>query len=143
MSSEVFLEEGVVIGLDRGRAIVLLTGGDQCEQCSLHHHCKPQGADGRSLVATDPLGVRPGDKVQIEVQGKNILLATILLYGIPLILLLAGIFIGMALFTTHVELYSSLLGLGLMGIYALGLFLRSKWIPDQDDLAPKIISRST
>jgi len=139
MSAEVFLEEGVVIGLEGKRAVVLLTGDDQCEQCGLHDRCKPTGPNGRSLIATDPLGVHPGDKVQVAVQGKNILLATTLLYGIPLVLLLAGIFTGLALFKTNAELYSSLLGLGLMGVYALALFLRSKFGPNNDSLAPKIV----
>ncbi|HSV85398.1 MAG TPA: SoxR reducing system RseC family protein [Levilinea sp.] len=143
MSAEVFLEEGVVIGLENGRAIVVLTGSDQCEQCSLHHHCKPAGPDGRSLIAVDPLGVHPGDKVQVMVLGRNILLATTLLYGIPLVLLLVGIFVGLALFKTNIELYSSLLGLGLMGVYALALFLRGKFGRNQDNLIPKIVSRSS
>jgi sigma-E factor negative regulatory protein RseC len=143
MNQEEYLEEGVVIGLEGKRAVVLLTGTDQCEQCGLHDHCKPTGAAGRSLIATDPLGVRPGDRVQVIVQGKNVLLATVLLYGIPLLLLLVGIFVGLALFKTNIELYSSLLGLGLMGVYALALFLRSKLGLNQDNLAPKIVSRSS
>jgi positive regulator of sigma E activity len=143
VNQEDFLEEGVVIGIEGGRAIVLLTSDDRCDQCAVHDHCKPSGANGRSLIAADPLGVRPGDKVQVAVQGKNILLATVLLYGIPLVLLLVGVIAGMTLFENNIELYSSLLGLGLMAVYGLTLFLRSKFGLDQDDLAPKIVSRSS
>jgi sigma-E factor negative regulatory protein RseC len=142
MSQEDFLEEGVVIGMEGKRAIVLLTSDDRCEECAVHDHCKPSGANGHSLIAADPLGVRPGDKVRVAVKGKNILLATVLLYGIPLVLLLVGIFIGMAVFESNIELYSSLLGLALMGVYALALYLRSKFGLNQDNLAPKIVSRS-
>jgi sigma-E factor negative regulatory protein RseC len=141
MSQEEYLEEGVVVKLEDGRAVVMLTGSDQCEQCNLHDHCKPSGTGGRSLLASDPLGVHPGDKVRVVVQGKNILLATVLLYGIPLVLLLVGIFAGMTLFKTNSELYSSLLGIGLMGVYALVLFLRSRFGLNRDDLSPKIVGR--
>jgi sigma-E factor negative regulatory protein RseC len=140
MTQEDYLEEGVVVRLEGGRAVVMLTGSDHCEECSLHDHCKPSSS-GRSLLAADPLGVQPGDKVQVVIQGKNILLATVLLYGIPLVLLLVGIFTGMALFKNHIELYSSLLGLGLMGVYALALYLRSKLGLNQDNLAPRIVRR--
>jgi sigma-E factor negative regulatory protein RseC len=140
MTQEDYLEEGVVLRLESGRAVVMLTGSDRCEECSLHDHCKPSSS-GRSLLAADPLGVQPGDKVQVIIQGKNILLATVLLYGIPLVLLLVGIFTGMALFKSNIELYSSLLGLSLMGVYALTLYLRSKLGLNQDHLAPRIVRR--
>ncbi|MEN4013779.1 MAG: SoxR reducing system RseC family protein [Chloroflexota bacterium] len=143
MSAEVFLEKGVVIGFENGHVVVQLTGSSQCEQCTLHHHCQPAGSNARSLIAIDPLGVQPGDNVVVEVQGKNILLATVLLYGIPLVLLLAGIFAGMSLFKNNVELFSSLLGFGLMGVYALALFLRDRFGHRQDDLAARIVSRSS
>jgi sigma-E factor negative regulatory protein RseC len=141
MTQEDYLEDGIVIGLEGGRAIVMLTQDDHCEQCAVHDHCKPAGTGGRSLLAADPIGVRPGDKVQVVVRGRNILLASILLYGIPLVLLLVGIFAGMALFKDNIELYSSLLGIGLMGVYALVLFLRSKFGLNRDNLSPKIVGR--
>ena len=141
MTEEDYLEDGIVMGVEGGRAIVMLTQDDHCEQCAVHDHCKPSGTGGRSLLAIDPFGVRPGDKVKVIVQGKNILLASVLLYGIPLVLLLVGIFAGMVLFKSNIELYSSLLGLGLMGVYALALFLRSKFGLNRDNLSPKIVSR--
>jgi sigma-E factor negative regulatory protein RseC len=143
MNQEDYLEEGVVIRIEGGRAVVLLSNDERCEQCGVHDHCKPSGVNGRSLLASDPVGVHPGDKVQVVIQGKNILLATVLLYGIPLVLLLAGIITGMTLFENNIELYSSLLGLGLMGVYALALYLRGKLGLNQEKLTPKIVSKLT
>ena len=56
------------------------------------------------MTAIDLLGVKPGDRVRISAPGKNVLLASVYLYGIPLVLLLGGIALGAAVFARNAEL---------------------------------------
>ncbi|MBU1679006.1 MAG: SoxR reducing system RseC family protein [Bacteroidetes bacterium] len=72
--------------------------------------CKPGEEKTKLISAADPFGTAKGDVVKISVKGSNILKATILLYGIPLIILVISIFVGLILFSESAqpEMYSFL-----------------------------------
>ena len=126
MNKEELYEDGIVKTAQDGIAEIVISDSDHCEECSAKVYCKPSSSNERSLTVKDPFGVHPGDKVRVTVKGSKILSASFLLYGIPLIILVAGIFIGLQIFTINKELFSSLLALGLISIYSLGLFLYAK-----------------
>ncbi|MCJ7554304.1 MAG: SoxR reducing system RseC family protein [Ignavibacteriaceae bacterium] len=126
MHTEELYEEGIVKEAKDGIAIISIQDSGKCEECTAKIYCKPGNSEGRNLTVRDPFGVHPGDKVRVSIKGSKILSASFLLYGIPLILLLAGIFIGMEVFKTNKELYSSLLAIGIVTTYALFMFLFSK-----------------
>jgi sigma-E factor negative regulatory protein RseC len=126
MYKEELYEEGIVMESKDGIAVISIHDPDKCEECSARIYCKPGNSKDRSLTVRDPFGVHPGDKVRVVIKGGKILSASLLLYGFPLILLLAGIFIGMEIFPKNKELYSSILAVGLIMIYALSFFFLSK-----------------
>ena len=70
-------------------------------------------------------------------EGSKILSASLLLYGVPLILLLAGIFIGLEMFYINKELYSSLFAIGLASIYVFFMLLFTK--KDKEASYPVIV----
>ena len=120
MYREELYEEGIVKEAKDGIAIISIQDSDRCEDCTAKIYCKTGNTDERSLSVRDPYGVQPGDKVRVVINGSKILSASFMLYGIPLILLLAGIFIGSEIFQTNMELYSSLFAIGISpNIYAL------------------------
>lgn len=123
MYKEELYEDGIVKTAQDGIAEIVISDSDHCEECSAKVYCKPGSSNERSLTVKDPFGVHPGDKVRVTIKGSKILSASFLLYGIPLIILVAGIFIGLQIFTINKELFSSLLAVGLISIYSLGLFL--------------------
>ena len=123
MYREELYEEGIVKEAKNGIAIVSIQDSDRCEDCTAKIYCKTGNTDERSLSVRDPYGVQPGDKVRVVINGSRILSASFMLYGIPLILLLAGIFIGSEIFQTNMELYSSLFAMGLVLIYMLFILL--------------------
>jgi sigma-E factor negative regulatory protein RseC len=141
MYKEELYEEGIVKEAKDGIAIISIQNSDKCEECTAKIYCKPGSSEGRSLTVHDPYGVHPGDKVRIVIKGSKILSASFMLYGIPLILLLAGIFIGMEIFKSNIELFSSLLAIGLVVVYSVFLFLLSK--KEKTGHFPKIIFVST
>lgn len=119
MASEILVEEGIVVSIGTGTANVAITKSENCEECSAKIICKPKSENENIIKVEDSLGVKPGDKVRIEVDGSALLSASFFLYGVPLILLFVGIFSGMSIFLSYTakELYSFLLGIGLVTIY--------------------------
>jgi sigma-E factor negative regulatory protein RseC len=141
MYREELYEEGIVKQAKDGIAIISIQNSDKCEECTAKIYCKPGSSEGRSLTVRDSYGVHPGDKVRIVIKGSKILSASFLIYGIPLVLMLFGVFIGMKLFNTNKELYSSLLGVGLVSIYALAIVLFSR--KEKISSYPEIVFVST
>lgn len=123
MYKEELYEDGIVKEVQDGIAEIVISDSDHCEECSAKVYCKPGSSNERSLVVKDPFGVHPGDKVRVTIKGSKILSASFLLYGIPLIILVAGIFIGLQIFTINKELFSTILAVGLISIYSLVLYL--------------------
>jgi sigma-E factor negative regulatory protein RseC len=126
MYTEELFEDGIVKEAKDGIAIISIQDSDSCHECTAKIYCKPGNSDGRSLTVRDPYGVHPGDKVRVVIKGSKILSASFKLYGIPLIILLAGIFIGLEVFDANKELYSSLFAVGMVAVYSLYIFLFSK-----------------
>ncbi len=124
--SEKIQEQGIVVESSDGLATVSVIRTGSCEACNARIICKDSGEENPRVIAQDPLGVRPGDRVRISIPGRSILLATLWLYGIPLALLLLGIALGAKLFVRNPELYGSLLGIGFCTLYYLIVRIVSK-----------------
>jgi sigma-E factor negative regulatory protein RseC len=88
-------EKGIVIETAGGRARVRIDRTEACEGC---HGCLYQ-ADGHFMVAdvVDRVGAEPGDRVSIETVGPSPVSASLLVFGVPLVLLFAGYAVGAAL----------------------------------------------
>ncbi len=140
MNGEEFFEIGIVEKVGNGMAVVRLTQGEDCHHCGARLMCAPGEAQERSLTATDPIGVQPGDRVQVSISGRSVMIASFLLYGAPLILLLGGVFAGMHWFTVNPELFSLLVGIGLVALYTLSLYVFSRLQPQTKHVNPTIMS---
>jgi sigma-E factor negative regulatory protein RseC len=126
MYSEELVEEGLVTKSFNGLAEILISDSDNCKECSAKIYCKPGNSSDRLLIVKDPFGVMPGDKVRVLIKGSKILFASFLIYGIPLVLLLTGIFIGFQIFSENKELFSTLLAIGFVSIYSIFFAVLSK-----------------
>lgn len=76
------------------RVLVRLRLGEHCDRCAAKALCQPADEGRREIEAEDPLGVAAGDQVRIAVRGSQVLNLSLLLYGLPLLLLLAGVGLG-------------------------------------------------
>lgn len=123
--SETLRETGFVRSIKDGYAVVDLAITDACEECSAKILCKPSADkdDSKIITVIDNLGVKPGDKVEIEIKGEELFKASFMLYGLPLIILVLGIVLGNYFFQNESmsELLSFFTGFGSMLIY-YGLF---------------------
>jgi positive regulator of sigma E activity len=88
-------EKGVVIESAMGRAQVRIERTESCEGC---HGCLHQDS-GHFMVANviDRVGSAPGDLVRIETAAPSPAAASLLVFGVPLVLLFAGYAAGAAL----------------------------------------------
>ncbi len=143
MYKEELYEEGIVKESHDGIAEIVIANSDQCEECTAKLYCKPGSSNERSLTVTDPFGANPGDKVRVSIKGNKILKVSFLIYGVPLILILAGLFLGMHFFEANKELFSTLTALGLVSIYIAVIFLIDKKKSREIRSYPKIIFVST
>ena len=127
MYNEELTEEGIVKESKGGIATVVISNSDNCEECTAKLYCKPGNTNQRSLTVNDPLGVSVGDSVKVSIKGSQILRVSFLIYGMPLILILAGLFFGMQVFQINKELFSTLLAVGLVLAYtSIILFVDKK-----------------
>lgn len=85
-------EEGIVAEVEGDIARVEILKKSACEQCSASGVCHP--GDQEFMEATNPLGAKKGQKVKVVLAPQVYLKATIILYGIPMTLFIAGAILG-------------------------------------------------
>jgi len=141
MYTEELIEEGIVTEVKNGIAVVSVIQSDSCEDCSAKIFCHTDNKI-RSVTAKDPYGVKAGDKVQISIKGRSVVAASFLLYGLPLILLTAGIFVGMTFIKANPELLSTGIGFSLVGLYFTCLYLLSNYKRNKNKFLPRIVAVS-
>lgn len=136
---EILIEEGIVVSKENGFAKVAVSLEQNCEECSAKIFCKPNKDDKNILHVENSIGADVGDNVKIEIKGKSILKASFSIYGIPLILLLIGIFLGTFIFSgfKFQELYSVIFAIGLIVIYYVLLYTNQS--RHQNQTLPKIV----
>lgn len=139
MYREELFEEGIVTECSNGFAVIDILNKEKCEECTAKVYCKPSGETGRQLKVKDNFGVECGDRVRVCIEGKKIMTASLFIYGIPLILLLIGIYFGFMFFETNKELFSFLLGISLISFYSGVIFLVHKYRGNLADNYPQII----
>ncbi len=147
---ETLLEQGIVIEAvaasegQPARARVRLLAGDHCEGCPAAVMCRPGGGDRRLMDVSDPVGVAVGDQVEVAVPGGQVLRASFLVYGLPLLLLLLGVWLGTEIFPASDrlrDLWSFLIGAGLAG--AAVPFVRATLHRTESEGGPLLAARIT
>ncbi|RJP71820.1 MAG: hypothetical protein C4539_04440 [Ignavibacteriales bacterium] len=143
MNREVIVEEGIVVSVENEFANVAVTQSETCNECSAKIICKPKTADENIIKVFNGLEAKPGDKVRFEIKGSTLLSASFMLYGLPLIIFLAGIFLGLSIFSIYnsKELYAFLFSVGLVGIYFFLSF--GKTSKTNKEILPKILSKTS
>ncbi|MHC1739076.1 MAG: SoxR reducing system RseC family protein [Ignavibacteriaceae bacterium] len=127
MSEKIF-ETGTVISKKDELLEIALLGSENCKECAANIYCKPLDNDTKTVTVKDTLGCKVGDTVQFAIEGKNLLSASLKIYGFPLVLLVGVVIIFNAILEGNPkkEFYSILIALISMVIYYFIFFLTSK-----------------
>ncbi len=87
-------EAGTVITVRDGWATIAMEENAACGSCSQQSTCHPGDGSRRTMTAQDPIGVKPGQIVTVDLPEGGVWLAMGLAYGVPLTLLLVGAVMG-------------------------------------------------
>lgn len=111
------VEQGVVKSVKKGVAVVTVDKKIECSKCGM---CAfPKNANKIDIIATNDLGAKQGDCVEIENSGEGKLTGALLAFLVPLILIGVAGLIGMLILKS--ELWT--LGLSVVFIALWYVFL--------------------
>ncbi|MBQ1684667.1 MAG: SoxR reducing system RseC family protein [Clostridia bacterium] len=96
---------GTVTELNGNKAKVVFTRSKACGDC---HACVSFGSDQAETELANTLGAKVGDRVSIELHSGSVFTASLIMYGIPLVALLAGVLIGSFIS----DLFTAVFGIG-------------------------------
>ena len=127
------LQTGIVKEITRDTAIVMIERSSSCgESCASCGLCPGQKAEVKAL---NEAGANVSDTVIISMADKKVLGAAFLVYIVPLIALIAGYFIGDAIF--HKEALAILTGFFLTALFFCVIIFADRKINNR--YTPKIV----
>jgi sigma-E factor negative regulatory protein RseC len=100
---------GLVTSVSDGTAQIRFLRGSACAHCGA---CLTVGDSEMEISLPNTLGAKEGDRVAVDLSPKRVVQASLIAYAVPLVLLIAGVFIG--------SRYADWAGLAL-GIVACGI----------------------
>ncbi len=87
-------ETGKVISTKSDRAEVEVAAKGECEHCTAHGICNWNGTNVRKVLTVNRVGAGLGDVVELETVEGTGAKTNLLVFGIPAVLMLAGVLIG-------------------------------------------------
>jgi sigma-E factor negative regulatory protein RseC len=136
-------EEGVVIKLNGGNALVTTTKTSACKGCAAKSSCNAMGGGKEMRVeAINSIGAKVGQNVVISFETTPLLKATFMLYMFPIIVLLTGAFTGQKLglvFNVNPSLCSAFVGFFFFGIAILWVRIQGNKMAKKEEYQPRII----
>jgi sigma-E factor negative regulatory protein RseC len=87
-------ETGKVVSTKNDRAEVEVAAHGECEKCSAHGLCNWTGTSLRKVLAVNKVGAGAGDVVELEIVEGTGAKSNLLVFGIPVVLMFAGVLIG-------------------------------------------------
>lgn len=122
---------GEVVAIEGENARLRFERGKMCSRCGA---CLAIGAKEMEMSLPNTLDAAVGDNVSVQLQGKQMAGASLIAYGIPLLLLLLGIWLG----SSHSDLAAVLCGLGGCAISFIVLRLIDRRLKRRNALQPKM-----
>lgn len=122
---------GLIVRLEGENAVVRFTRSAMCSHCGA---CMAVGEKELELSVPNALHAAVGDRVAVSIAPSRVLQASLLAYVIPLVLLIAGVWLG----SRVSELFGLLLGVAGCGVAFLILRVLEKHRRDKDAFRPRM-----
>jgi positive regulator of sigma E activity len=87
-------ETGKVVSTKNDRAEVEVAAKGECEHCTAHGICNWTGTSLRKVLAVNKVGAGTGDVVELETVEGSGAKTNLLVFGIPVVFMFAGVLIG-------------------------------------------------
>lgn len=107
-------DTGVVTKAEGLTATVLVQKRGACEGCTATGTCKVT-QDGMEIEALNPVQAKAGQTVKINIKSITYLKGTMLVYGLPLVALIAGAVIGKNIGEEYFKSFDSDLSAAILG----------------------------
>ena len=119
-------EAGIVLRADAGRILVEAEPGNGCACCAAKENCFVRDDKRkRTLWIDNTMGAEPGDRITFYIEERGVVLASVVLYFIPVLFLFVGIITGSFIYMRlGMERDMSAIILGLAGIFLSFIFVR-------------------
>ena len=82
-----------VVAVNNQKATLLMKNKDICRSCGARYICKTDSKNNRLIRVQNTINARLGDQVLVEQSDKNILILSLMQYGLPLVGFLSAIVI--------------------------------------------------
>jgi len=136
-------EEGIVIQINAGNALVKTTKTSACKGCAAQSSCNAMGGGKEMQVeAINTMGAKIGQNVVIGFETGPLLKATFMLYMLPIIVLLIGAFTGQKLgliYNLDPSVCSAFVGFLFFSIAILFVRIKGNKMAKKDEYKPRII----
>ncbi len=123
---------GTVTELSGDRATIAFRRSKACGDC---HACVSFGSDQAKTELKNTLGAKVGDRVSVELHSGSVMKASLILYGIPLLALLAGAVAGSFIG----NLWTAVFGIGAAALALLAIRLFEPKFRKRADFNPIMI----
>lgn len=131
-------QRGVVTKLEGlKRAVIILENCEECHECEFSRFCKV-GSGGRTIIVRNEKGAEPGDTVEIDSSGRNMIVAGTLNFLLPVILIIGGIFAGLRMWNS--ELHAFIFAISLTAVYFFVFTFLDKSIIRKGIIIPEIVN---
>ncbi|MBN1153445.1 SoxR reducing system RseC family protein [candidate division KSB1 bacterium] len=131
-------EAGRVISVTRDKLVIEMESCEACETCKAKHACTALIDESERTIEIPILAdmpeLRQGDRVELTFRPESRIFSAFIMFIFPLILMIAGYFIGFRLFQREgmailVSLIALVLSLGVIWVINRSLLRNSKFIP--------------
>ncbi|HID95284.1 MAG TPA: hypothetical protein EYP53_04405 [Candidatus Latescibacteria bacterium] len=128
------VEEGFIVDVRGGKAVVSMRRNPACDHCNL---CLFRPGGQMSLEAENPVGAKVGDRVKVRLTGVSPLRASFLVYMVPLVSFVLGFIVAAAI--SGSEVVGGLVGAGGLVLSFILLHRYDKSIGRRGDIRPRIL----
>ena len=135
------IEMGQIVNVEDSIATVKIRRGASCGSCTACGMAKDQSEISFRIV--NDLNAQTGDWVELELESKSLIKATLIVYLLPLVALILGVVGGYALagrLSGNPDLYGAIGGILFTVLSFLGIRALDPIIRRNGDYSPKMIS---
>ena len=136
-------EEGTIVNLHDGKAIVRAQRTGMCGDCSASKSCHMGEGVSMMIEARNPVDAKIGQRVRISLASRSIMYASIMVYLVPLIFLFIGALAGKLIsinlnYPEHQEIFEAAFGIIFIAASFIILRLYNNKIEGSPDFIPVI-----